>query len=53
MFHGRNWSLGSNAAHRGSERSPESLCELSIRVSVSNDLAIKSSSDEMDTASME
>ena len=53
MFLGRNWSLASNTAHRGSERSPESLCELSIRVNVSNDLAIKSSSDEMDTASME
>lgn len=39
VFQGGGWSLGSNAAHRGSERRPESLCDSSSRVSVSSDLA--------------
>ena len=32
VFQGGGWSRGSNAAHRGSERSPESLCESSSRL---------------------
>lgn len=46
-------SLWSNAVHTGSERSPEALCELSGRVSLSGNLVNRSFSGKMDTVSLE